>query len=83
VKSRRDDFAPGDDGKPVADMNVEGMPWYDPRHRDADITEGTPLSKAELRAYRWAAVKAGLLVALVFGTAFLLFLLFADFVWLR
>ena len=37
----------------------------------------------ELRAYKWAAVKAGLAVALVFAVVFGLFIAFCDFVWFK
>ena len=41
------------------------------------------LAKEQIRAYRFAALKAGLLVALVFAVVFFLFLAFCDFVWFR
>lgn len=79
-----EDQEPIDDGRTVADMNVDGMPWYVPG--DEDRTHGgrhEQMTKEELRAYRWAALKAALLVAAVFGSAFFLFLLFCDFIWFR
>ena len=79
----RDDLIPGDDGEPVADMNVEGMPWFTLKPHDKTGSGSTPMSKEETRAYAWASLKAGLLIALIFGTVFFLFLLFADYVWLR
>ena len=41
------------------------------------------MTKEELRAYTWAAVKAGLLIVLVFGAVFGLFIAFCDFIWFR
>ena len=81
----------GDDGRTIADMNVEGMPWYLPGDKDqARIREkedsafsAPSMSDEELRSYRFAAVKAGLFVAVIFGGVFALFLAFCDFVWFR
>lgn len=75
----------GDDGRTIVDMNVEGMPWFS---RDREKTPAPKPADFELtprqrRAYRWAAVKAALLVALIFGAAFAAFIAFCDFVWFR
>ena len=85
-KKKVEDFE--DDGETIADMNVEGMPWYvRGRYKDTAMP-GTgekpePLTKEQLRAYKWAAVKAGLLIITVFGLAFFLFIAFCDFIWFR
>jgi hypothetical protein len=84
AKNRKE--IPGDDGKTVADMNVEGMPWYVPKRRnDPEEPETEPyrMNREEFRAFKWAAVKAGLLIALVFGTVFGLFIAFCDFIWFK
>ena len=78
---------PEDDGKTIANMNVEGMPWYnrfdaDRPERDPNA-EQTPLTEAQQRMYTWAAIKAGLFVVLVFAVVFGLFIAFCDFVWFR
>ena len=78
-----------DDGEPVADMNVDGMPWtVRRRYRDetppsADGKEPEPMTKEQFRTYKWAAIKAGLLVVLVFALAYFLFIAFCDFIWFR
>ena len=77
---------PEDDSRTIADMNVEGMPWYSPGSPDKlperkGLTDD--LTPEQMRAYRFAAVRAGLLVALVFGVVFFLFLLFCDYIWFR
>jgi len=72
----------GDDGKTIVNMNVDGMPWFMQRKNQVEPGK-EPLTPAQLRQYRWAAVKAGLLVALVFGAAFALFIAFCDFVWFK
>jgi hypothetical protein len=76
-----------DDGRTIANMNVDGMPWYDSRldqsGDDAPQGEHTQMTREEQRMYTWAAIKAGLFVALVFAVVFGLFIAFCDFVWFR
>lgn len=76
----------GDDGRVVARMNVEGMPWYTERPADAperSESDGEPvrLSREESRAFAWGAVKAALLVTAVFSVAAVLFILFCTDIW--
>ncbi len=72
-----------DDGRTIAPMNIEGMPWYKPEapERRPDGTEPEPLTKEEARIYTLAAVKAGLTIVSVFGVAIYIFLLFCDKIW--
>ena len=76
-----------DDGRTIADMNVEGMPWYRERRNDippvSSSGPGSDHTPEQMRMYRWAAIKAGLFVALVFGIVFFLFILFCDVIWFR
>lgn len=76
---------PEDDGSTIADMNVDGMPWY-MRSRNGQTPadpSAEPMSREEARHYTWAAVKAGILIVLVFGAVFGLFIAFCDFLWFR
>ena len=77
---------PGDDGRTIADMNVDGMPWYTPP-RSTEVPEERSeipkFTKEEARRYTWAAVRAGIVIVLVFGAVFALFIAFCDFVWFR
>lgn len=65
-------------------MNVDGMPWYLQRH-DCPVSNsgGDGLAPEQLRAYRFAAIRAALAVVLVFGAVFALFIDFCDFIWFR
>ena len=76
-----------DDGRTIANMNVEGMPWYvsgdEKRSMGRDSGEHNQMTDEEMRTYRFAAVRAGLFIALVFGTVFAIFLAFCDFIWFR
>ena len=71
-----------DDGRTIADMNVEGMPWYmDPAQKTQG--EKVRLSKSEARSAMWGALKATLLVTGIFAVVFALFILFCDQVWFK
>ena len=85
MAARKKREIPGDDGETVVNMNVEGMPWYVPKREKppAEDAEHYRMTREEFRAYKWAAVKAGLLIVLVFGTVFALFIAFCDFIWFR
>ena len=75
-----------DDGRVVAKMNVDGMPWYMPAENQQPKTENndlSDLSKGETWEIVKGTVKAGLLIGGVFFVAFLLFVLFCVFVWFR
>ena len=89
MKKRKDKAEFIDDGRTIADMNVDGMPWSmnkspDAAPRGSETVPGYEpyqMTKEEGRAYTHAAIRAGLLVALVFGLVYFFFLLFADKVW--
>ena len=72
-----------DDGRTIADMNVEGMPWYQPKTGENAPSGGEPyqMTKKEGRAYTFAAIKAGLAVALIFGLVYFFFILFLTKIW--
>ena len=76
---KQDDFE--DDGRTIVNMNVEGMPWYHKQSPDAVDGKRSEMSPEEQRMYTWAAVKAGLLIVLIFALVFGLFIAFCDFVW--
>ena len=72
----------------VADMNVEGMPWYRPElkpkgARGAKNPRPTRFTTRE--TFHWAvgALGAGLLVVAAFGLAGFLFIEFCIHVWFR
>jgi len=73
-----------DDGRVVAKMNVDGMPWYMPSEQKApENNELSDLSRGETWEIIKGTVKAGLLIGGVFMVVFLLFILFCIFVWFR
>ena len=73
-----------DDGRVIANMNVEGMPWFlsdalkNNGKTDSDMSD---LTKEESRELVKGAVKAGLLIAGVFVLAAFLFILFCLHIW--
>jgi len=77
-----------DDGRVIASMNVDGMPWYQrnsthkmPIHTNPSNFED--LTKEETREIIKGALKASLLIAGIFILAMFLFILFCIFVWFR
>ena len=73
-----------DDGRVVANMNIEGMPGYRPSRRDGGFgLEIPPPSKKETRAVAWNAMVAALLIGAVFLGACALVILFCTQVWFR
>lgn len=69
----------------VADMNVEGMPWYKERTviEEENQQPKVEWSKRDMRRYIVASTLAGLAIAGIFVLGMLLFLLFCVFVWFR
>ena len=74
-----------DDGRVIAPMDVEGMPWYyrgcvkDSRN-SSDSEEMSTKGKI---AFTWGVIKAALLVAGVFIGVYFLFILFCTEVWFK
>ena len=93
AKKKRVEFI--DDGRVIAPMNVEGMPWYAPKRAsppagggdDAGPGEGAGLpikmTRRENMAFAFGVLKAVLLVTLAFMGGLFLFILFCTNVWLR
>lgn len=84
-KRKKEEFI--DDGRTIANMNVEGMPWYiDDAKRRQQAEQGTEvpqLTKEETRAAIGGMLAAVLTVGLIFAAVFLIFILFCVFVWFR
>ena len=79
-------FHADDDGRVIASMNVDGMPWYQrsPRFdkgRREQASDFSDLTKEETREIVKGAMKASLLIAGVFILAMLIFILFCLYIW--
>jgi hypothetical protein len=75
-----------DDGRVIANMNVDGMPWYQrserfDKHRREQASDFSDLTKEETREIVKGALKASLMIAGVFILAMFLFILFCLYVW--
>lgn len=85
--SKRKKTYDDDDGRVIANMNVDGMPWYveDARKHRENLKENdfSDLTKGETWEIIKGTVKAGLLIGGVYLVAFLLFILFCVFVWFK
>lgn len=70
-----------DDGRTIANMNVEGMPWYVKRNPPTpDSDEKIELSREETISLMGGVLKAALLIGLVFLGVLGLFIVLCDFV---
>jgi hypothetical protein len=75
---------PDDDGRTIAPMDGEGMPWHvPPRPRPPRDPNAEPLRGGALFRYMFSAVGAGLLVVLAFSAAGAAFILFCTQIWFR
>ena len=75
-----------DDGRVIASMNVDGMPWYQrgkrfDKGRREQASDFSDLTKQEEREIIKGAMKASLLIAGVFILAMLIFILFCLYIW--
>jgi len=77
-----------DDGRVIANMNVDGMPWYQRSERQLSGfnksksgSDFSDLTKDETREIIKGALKASLLIAGIFILAMLLFILFCLYIW--
>ena len=77
-----------DDGRVIADMNVDGMPWYsggkpDTPDAEKNAEELRKLGKRETLHLVLGVLGAALTVTAVFAIGYLLFILFCRYVWFR
>lgn len=73
-----------DDGHVIANMNVDGMPWYRKKQPWDDKDPKNDYTKAQTRAIILGTLKAALLIAGAFLGAFLIFILILCAVaWIR
>lgn len=73
-----------DDGRTIANINVDGMSWYQPpREKQEDITESEPLKFTfkEKLAMMKGIMGAAFLVVGIFILVFGLFILFSVYIW--
>lgn len=85
--ARRDKYYPDDDGRTIADMNVEGMPWYDPSRKNPK--PGHPIgnqTKLELTpSQRWRVIlgclSAVAVIMLIFAAVYFIVIFGMDLAW--
>jgi hypothetical protein len=78
-------FDAEDDGRVIAPMNVDGMPWYLNHGKQSDENPSSnikeQLTPSQRRAFMFGVLKAILLIFSVYFLVFFLFLLFCSKVW--
>ncbi len=75
-----------DDGRVIASMNVDGMPWYQrgerfERKKREQASDFSDLTREESREIIRGALKASLLIVGAFILAMFLFILFCLYIW--
>lgn len=71
-----------DDGRTIANMNVEGTPWYNPVKPEKSTEPlGEVASVKETFAIIKGVLGAALLVGLIISGVFALLILFLCFIW--
>ena len=84
---RRKRGADFDDGRVIAPMNIDGMPWYSAKVEQRGETAGSAapvkLTFRENMAFAFGVLKAVLLIAVVFIGVMFAFILFCTNVWFR
>ena len=73
-----------DDGRTIANMNVEGMPWYNPSKdivNNKSTQDFTDLTASEKRAMMRGILAAALLIGAIFVGGAFLFILFCTKIW--
>lgn len=77
---KRQTHSDDDDGKVIANMNVDGMPWFLPRlQNNQSKGEAYKMNRAESRAYMWGALAASFFVVSIFGLVFAALIVFMLF----
>ena len=64
-----------DDNRVIVDMNVEGMPWYNP-NKTSDLDINSNLSKYDFFKLMLSSLKAALTIAAIFSIALIIFVIF-------
>lgn len=77
-----------DDGRVIANMNVEGMPWYRDEKKDFNLSptknqDFSSLSKKGKKAMLRGILCAAFSVGIVYFGIFALFILFCIHVWFK
>lgn len=70
-----------DDGRVIANMNVEGMPWYREGADDPAPEGGERMSRAETRMFVWRAVWIAVGFGVVFSAAMILVIQLMIWAW--
>ncbi|MDD4839355.1 MAG: hypothetical protein PHE93_01620 [Clostridia bacterium] len=76
-----------DDGRVIAPMNIDGMPWFNPKtQKTGENKEAKPqekMTRKEMMRLIWNLYSALIPIALIFIVAFGGLIAFMVFVWLK
>ena len=79
--ARQKPTLPEDDGRTFAEMNVEGMPWYNPGKQEKRTGEKLELTPSQRRRMILGVLSAVGVITLVFAVVFFLVILGMDLAW--
>lgn len=82
-KEKSEKYRVEDDGHVIANMNVEGMPWYQPDKSEQKDSDFSDLTRTEKRAMLRGIFAAAFLIGGIFLLAFFLFIVFCIKVWFK
>jgi len=72
-----------DDGRVIADMNVEGMPWYNEAAKRGEPAPGSQLTRHETWLIIKGSLKACAVVSLIFAAILVIYTLICTEVWFK
>ncbi len=83
IEQKDDILDVNEDDKVIANMNIEGMPWYTSSKPVYKKSEGSiePLGKKETRNLIFSSMAAALFFGLIFIFVFFLIILFFTIIW--
>jgi hypothetical protein len=86
IKIQRNHKKPADDdGRVIANMNIEGTPWYVDKNSEPEssLSNEPELSRKEAFDLMKGALTAGLIIGIVFISIFFVFILFCTKIWFK
>jgi hypothetical protein len=86
IKKRKNHKKPiDDDGRVIANMNIEGTPWYVDKSNEPErsLSNEPELSRKEAFHLMKGALVAGLIIGIVFISVFFVFILFCTKIWFK
>lgn len=82
-RNEKNDAEYEDDNRTIADMNVEGLPWYNKNVKNKNIQNNIKLTTKEKFRVIFYSLKIIVPIALGFVAVYFLIFLLLDIFWLK